>query len=541
MAHFSGPAFKKHKILIAVLAVWALEAGMNALYGYNWGSASSRPAGILYGGIFLAFAFIGAWLGVKWLAIKGWDTWLPYIHRLILGIPLLGCITLSQITGWSVLGITIADGGAARENKAQVRTTRLSQLDQARKDRAKLGDQRDPKVVAAEIDAKYMIFIKKQSKTIRELTNECKEPDWAPSVCKEIGVLTAQLRAAESAKELDAKIEQSAGVVDSIGHVSSGQAETNVLQRITGATDADIKFWISVFIVAMIGLFANLGFTLAGFADPSIAETIGGTHAQPAPQPKTGFSERAHNIYASHADRMQSSYPFPVASSPPTIHHHYPPTSSLPPPPNAPVNVTVRLDGTTGKVENLRPPLPAPTTAAALEPEPLSDPRDLPRFLQEVESPSRPFYVKILTHLQIRPDLYLNLSGPCRVLANTSAMAFQRYVRTLPTLNRELQNIEVIASQLLHEVANIMIADIKSPDDHEIMVHVQDDIRRHLPMLLLLPHGPYERGMVQVVEDLERTASDPRALDYIKRLRHAVVTNPRANDVDWRTLYQALQ
>ena len=318
MAHYSVASIKKHPILLFFSAIWFAEAGMNTLYGFNWGRPNSVPSAILYGGIFFSFACIGTWLATKWLETDGWKTPTAIARRIILAVPVLACLALSQITGWSVLGITLADGSVVRETKATIHATRMQQLDTVKSNRAKLGDQPDPEIVKAKIEAKFAILIKKEKKTVGELTNECKEPDWAPTICREVKDLQSQLAAAKSAKELDAAIESKLENTSTTEKVAAGNTETSTIRALTGATDDTIKFWLSIFIVAMIGTIATLGLPLAIFADRDIASTMGIKHDT--------RSERvsSDDSHSNQRDRSQTSYPSPYypAPLPSTVHHH---------------------------------------------------------------------------------------------------------------------------------------------------------------------------------------------------------------------------
>lgn len=506
---FNRKALAQHTILIAFMAVWAFEAFMNALYGYEWGAASSKPKGLLYGGIFLAFAFIGAWLGVKFLSVKG-QTLAAWLRRAAIGLPLAGCFALSQVTGWSVFGLTLSDGSAVRETKDITRKNVISSLKRAQDDRALLGPQPSPAEIQAKIDKELSTFVRREEKTIGQLTSNCAKPDWAPSACKRVAEFKIALQSAERAVELDTKISTGGAAVSKVENVGEVGARTSVLRKLTGSSDEDLDFVLTLFIVFMIGFFANLGGTLAGFADKSIATAIGAEEGQ------------------------SSTFP----ASPPyhsETHHHYPSLPSYPPsyvPTTSPVNVTLQLDQ--GRVTPLRA-----RDAIALQSAEADDP--LPKFLGAVPNPSYPLYAKVFHTLQIKPECYINLSKPVRALASTAAGAFRRYVRTIPALDTEISQIEQLTKNALEEALGLLITEVKNADDHVRMMDIQAELRSNFMLIMLLPDGPYERCLLHAVERIEQVEHDSRYLPYIRQLRHAVVTNPRATDVDWRQLYQVLQ
>lgn len=528
MAAIKLSVIRQHPILIPSLAVWGFEAGMNALYGYNWGAARSAASGILYGGIFLAIAFIGAWLGVKFLAIRGQSPQ-SWGRRTFLGVPLLACIALSQITGWSVFGITIADGAAARENKATERTSKLKELKRAEEDRALLGAQPAPDEIKAKIEKELQTFIKREQKTVGQLTDNCSKSDWAPTTCRKVAELNIALKAAERAAELEIKISSGGKAVGVASNIGDPDARTSTLRKLTGAETADIDFWLNIFIVALIGFFANLGATLAGFADHSIAQAVGATEAgfSLPSGPYSSVTQQHHHHYQSH------QYP-PQLAMPP-----YPPALSSYPPSQQPVNISLSLDTQRASVVPLR-------ARDALAQQPDLDQSDpdipMPRFLAQVPDPNYPFYAKVFHALEIKPETYLQLSKPCRALAMTAAGAFRRYVRTIPSLDHEIAAVETTTQLLLRDALNMLIADVKEPDDHVRMMEIQNELSANFQLILLLPGGPYEKALLHAAERLESTSEhDSRSLQYIRQLRHAVVMNPRSTDVDWRQLYQVLQ
>lgn len=528
MAAIKLSTVKKFPILAAFIAVWGAEATMNALYGYRSGATSSTAAGLLYGTILLSFAFLGAWLGVKFLSIRGY-TPLAWGRRLFIGIPLLACIVLSQITGWSVMGITISDSSAARENKADSREAKRSALKRAQEDRNLLGAQPAPAEVQAKIDKELQTYVRKEDKTVGTITSNCARPDWAPTVCRRVADLKIQLQSAERAIELDRQIASGSSAVETSGAVGAANARTATLEKLTGWSSSELDFWLNVFFVGMVGLFANLGPTLAGFADPQIATAIGGTEA--ANPAAVSPPEQHHHYY-----QPQVSMP----PYPPPVPAHYPPPVYVPPSPSPqPLNISLQLgDQRTGVV-----PLRARDALAEQpEPAPLAEPDiPMPRFLSPVSNPRYPLYAKVFHALEIKPETYINLSTPCKALALTAAHAFRRYTRTIPSLDAEISAVEQSTYIKLTDALNMLIADIREPDEHVSMLEIQKEMIANYQVILLLPGGPHERALLGAVERLEQREHDSRSLQYIRQLRHAVVSNPRATDTDWRQLYQVLQ
>lgn len=317
-------------ILLAFGAIWALEAGMNTLYGYKRGGGGIGALG--YAATFLAIAFVAAWLPTQLRAIYG-NSALAWAKRTAIFVPLMLCVIVSQAAGWAVMGVTIADGQAKRDTAAMGRTVAVEALERDRAARKALGDQSAPDQIAARIEGELSTTIRRTGQTIREATNDCADAGAAPGPCQRVGKLRAQLKDAERAADLDRRIAAGLGAVEHAPQVAEGAPDVAVIAAMTGAPKEDVRFWMTVCLVAVIGLFANFGFALAGMGDighpqpftPLSTALVVAPHANSF---GSGVSANAPELTASPAAMSA-----PHASSPGTAiaeTHYTPPAPSVP-------------------------------------------------------------------------------------------------------------------------------------------------------------------------------------------------------------------
>ncbi|MBJ7535302.1 hypothetical protein JDN40_14415 [Rhodomicrobium vannielii ATCC 17100] len=254
---------RDHPILYAFGAIWLLEAGMNTLYGYRRAGGEFSLSALMYAAVFLAIACVAAWLPTK-LTGKDFNSGVASAARgaVLVALTLL-CVALSQVAGWSVMGTTLADGAAKRENAGLSRDTVIEALGQARAERKALGVQPVPEAVQARIDAELGTVVRSRfGETVNDVSQGCKDASAAPSACGRVAKLRQDLATARRAAELDAKIDAGGSKVAAAPAVASGDPSTEVLARITGLAPNDVRFWFTVVLVAIIGLFANLGFAI---------------------------------------------------------------------------------------------------------------------------------------------------------------------------------------------------------------------------------------------------------------------------------------
>ncbi|MFA7504250.1 MAG: hypothetical protein WCZ28_06090 [Burkholderiaceae bacterium] len=265
-------------VLWAAVAFWALEAYMNFRFGW-------RTGGIGLGGVLLAAAFFAAYLPVSIAGIKGRDQ-AAWAKRLALALPLALCVVVSQVAGWFTLGTLLADGMAARQTQASGRSTAADALKLAREERAAIGTVRPISAIEAELQ--------------RELLNKSSAfPDGrGPKAL----ALEAELATAKRAAELDARIPKLVAGLEGRAQVAEGTPHLDVLVRATGAAPQEVAFWVPVGLTAVVGLFANFGFLLAGVG------RSGHGSRRPEPDPLEAFDWGPRRL-TGPADHQFQHYP----------------------------------------------------------------------------------------------------------------------------------------------------------------------------------------------------------------------------------------
>lgn len=248
-------------VLWAAAVCWLIEAGMNFRYGYT-------RAGLGLAAAFVAVAVFAAFLPYKFAGIaEAWSTPAGFFKRLFLAPFIVICVGLSQVAGWSNLGTLLADSQVARETAATSRETAAEAL---AKKRAELAGIALP---AGETKAGLAEKLK-----LEQTRTSGRYPDGNGPAAT---ALKDKIALFDRVEQLEAEIKQATRALESKRQVSGGTPDLDVLAAIFGpstsateedeavkkeqeATRRDVAFWVPVGIAAVIGLFANFGFALAG-------------------------------------------------------------------------------------------------------------------------------------------------------------------------------------------------------------------------------------------------------------------------------------
>lgn len=233
-----------------VAGAWALETAMNAAFGW------SKGIGWALG--FICIAIFGSVLGVMFRQIEGAGT-MAQVKRCLLALPFLFCFAMSQVAGWSVAAVQLADGSVSRGVKAASGATAREDLDRLRAQQKAVGVAVDPAQIEAQIAAQMAIYIKQASKTVGEATRQCAEPSWAPVACRKVADLKAELARAQTASGLPDKIAAAAKRAAAAPMLAEADPYLDNLIRVTGAEKDDVKFWFVAAFVGLLGFIANVG------------------------------------------------------------------------------------------------------------------------------------------------------------------------------------------------------------------------------------------------------------------------------------------
>lgn len=238
---------RQHPIVIAFSAFWLLEAAMNARFGLQRGGPGLAA-------VFIAFAFVAAWLPVKiktmWQRRSSAEAGIAVCAFPAIGLA--ACVIVSQVACWATLGTMLADGQVKRQTQATQHQVAGDKLERLRAERAAIGTVRAVAAIAAEEALEC-------SKT---------SPRYPDGVGPKCTALRAELATATRAVELERLIEAQTGELVSAPVVAGGSPDVAVLQALFGGEPKDITFWFTVVLASFIGFFANFGFALAGVGDP---------------------------------------------------------------------------------------------------------------------------------------------------------------------------------------------------------------------------------------------------------------------------------
>ena len=150
----------------------------------------------------------------------------------------------------------------------------------------------------------------------------------------------------------------------------------------------------------------------------------------------------------------------------------------------------------------------------------------------------------------IDPDLYVELQGRRMAAAISAGDAFHAERQGNKLLDRELDNRDERAKDALDNQRSIIEGRLK-PDDVRRRGAVKaayDEIDANWRAIMLLPSGPYEQVLEQLIADLEPQSGDgvlpPEAEDLLVRAKHlynVLGLSPRSSSESWERLEASLR
>ena len=355
---------KRDPILIAFIACWALEAAMNALYGYRRGGGGIGAVG--YAAVFFAIACIAAWLPIRLGHIARYDPW-RWAKVPIFCLLIALCFGLSQMAGNAVMGVTVADGAAKRDKAAENYATQQERLKAFREERARLGVQPDPSQIEARIQAELLTTVGRYSETVGSLSKDCKDVSEAPNACGRVVKLRAELATAKRKADLDRLIEAQGARVGGTEAIAGGSPETKLIADATGWSDDDVRRGWNVALVFVFGLFANFGFALLdrshGRGTSSSDVNWGSPHALAPSAAPPSFS-----LLAAPAQTIS-----PPPLSPPQTVNHFHVGAASPVAPGAPAAPSPQPLGPSPQAQPAAAGAPHPSTQLMIAASPAPD------------------------------------------------------------------------------------------------------------------------------------------------------------------------
>ncbi len=142
-------------------------------------------------------------------------------------------------------------------------------------------------------------------------------------------------------------------------------------------------------------------------------------------------------------------------------------------------------------------------------------------------------------------DSYVLLSGPVLEAAHAAGKAFHDLCGTVRALGQELAELDANASANVERALAQEDHALKDDDDwkRQLLNSAYKDIDKSWPVVMLLPNGPYERGVQGLVEELEPdSAADALPKDgemllvVAQSVAKELAVNARRTDKDWMRL-----
>jgi hypothetical protein len=220
-------------------------------------------------------------------------------------------------------------------------------------------------------------------------------------------------------------------------------------------------------------------------------------------------------------------------------------------------NPSIQIDG--GALKPSVPQVAAPPIQRALRaPENPPEKFDMPAFLAQASNGDdgtgpqrqREFVASLISALGIQPNVFFALSGPAFGAAAAASEAFSRARRANQLLDTEMTTRDEEARLAVDNAYYALEGTLEASDslNRQRLTDAFQDLDQNWSVLMLMPGGPYERLIVELIQALEPADAEgslsPREhalLIATKQLRTAMLLNPRNSEAAWSQLGHALQ
>lgn len=150
----------------------------------------------------------------------------------------------------------------------------------------------------------------------------------------------------------------------------------------------------------------------------------------------------------------------------------------------------------------------------------------------------------LIEAIGIRPETFMGLTGPEFAAALVASDAFKRARDGNRLLDDTLtERDEKARISLDRALSHLEANGGRGGADRDQLEELAEEINKNWQILMLLPRGPYEQVIAEMVEKLEPDAADDRLsaeeaqlLAVARRLREAFASNQRNNEHAWNRL-----
>lgn len=223
-----------------VLATFALETGINALFGYRIGSFPLALGSV-------AVAVFGAISAIYFRDARG-DDLVAWAKRFGFAVSFLGCLAYSQWAGWSVMSTQLADGTIRNQMAADTGEVARERLTALREERKKIGTTRSVAAVQADVT----LECEKKSKAY---------PDGIGPKCTGFRV---EIEQAKRAAAIDAELPKAVTKASSAPLIAGGDTHIKFVAERFDLEPATVRNVFVMFFVALMGFIANFGPAMLG-------------------------------------------------------------------------------------------------------------------------------------------------------------------------------------------------------------------------------------------------------------------------------------
>jgi chaperonin cofactor prefoldin len=192
----------------------------------------------------------------------------------------------------------------------------------------------------------------------------------------------------------------------------------------------------------------------------------------------------------------------------------------------------------------------AEPTAAAGEghPNPESQAADLPRETGETDDATiqRQFFDHLMHAINANPAGWKSLPGEALGLAAAASDAFGKLRSTHMMLDWEVRDRDQRTHDSLERAQAAMLARLqgdKARGHRQLLASARQSIEQNWQIIMMLPHGPYESLLEQMIEAFERDDAEGKLdlekrhlLKNVKAIRDALRDNPRDDAGAWLKL-----
>ncbi len=157
---------------------------------------------------------------------------------------------------------------------------------------------------------------------------------------------------------------------------------------------------------------------------------------------------------------------------------------------------------------------------------------------------------QLIQSLRIDPETFVELSGSTFEKALDASEALKQLRANNGLLEQNLQLRDRQAAQRIKDSYQEIASKISGDDaafERRMLDDANNEIEENWAILMMMPKGPYEILFQQMIENFEADAAEDklkpdedRALQSVRALREAIVTNPRKTIEDWVQLEQEL-